>query len=286
MAVKVITDSTADINKQVIKDLDIGVLSLYVTFNEDSIKDMDISNEEFYKRMDAEGIPISSQPPVGDMMKAMEEVVKNGDDLVCIFLSSKLSGTYQSAELVKNLVLDDYPDANIEIIDSGSTSMELGYSVIEGAKLAKANESFDEVVKKVNETILRTRFIFIPDNLDYLHKGGRIGGAGALFGNMLKITPILTVKDKKTEILQKVRTKKRAKDTLIKKILDDNEKYKVKEVVVHHINAYDEAVELQSDLTKVLDIPTSIGTIGPVVGLHVGPGSLGFAYLMEKAIED
>lgn len=286
MAVKLITDSTADIDAKILKDLDIEVLSLYVTFNEDSIRDVDISNEEFYKRMNMEVVPISSQPPVGDMMKTMVDIVENGDDVVGVFLSSGLSGTYQSAELVKNLVLEDYPDANIAIIDSGSTSMELGYPVIEGAKLAKENKSFKEVVNKVNETILRTRFIFIPDNLDYLHKGGRIGGAGALFGNMLRITPILTVKDKKTDVLQKVRTKKRAKDALIKKLLDDNEKYKVKEVVVHHINAYDEAVQLQTDLLNEIDIPTSIGTIGPVVGLHVGPGSLGFAYLMEETIKD
>lgn len=286
MAVKIITDSTADIDLKILKDLNIEVLSLYVNFGEESIKDVDITNEEFYKKMSSEGTPVSSQPAVGDMMLAMKKVVEAGDDLVCIFLSSGLSGTYQSAELTKNIVLEEFPDANIEVIDSGSTSMEQGFAVIEAAKMAQAGKTFEEVVKQAYDTIKRTRFIFIPDTLDYLHEGGRIGGASALFGNILKITPVLTVKNKKADILQTVRTKKRAKLTLINKLLEDHEKYGVTEVVVHHINAYEEAQQLQTDLLSKIDVSSKIGKIGPIVGLHVGPGAVGFAYRMEKPIED
>lgn len=286
MAVKIITDSTADIDLKILKDLNIEVLSLYVNFGEESIKDVDITNEEFYKKMSSEGTPVSSQPAVGDMMLAMKKVVEAGDDLVCIFLSSGLSGTYQSAELTKNIVLEEFPDANIEVIDSGSTSMEQGFAVIEAAKMAQAGKSFEEVVKHAYDTIKRTRFIFIPDTLNYLHEGGRIGGASALFGNILKITPVLTVKNKKADILQTVRTKKRAKLTLINKLLEDHEKYGVTEVVVHHINAYEEAQQLQADLLSKIDVSSKIGKIGPIVGLHVGPGAVGFAYRMEKPIEE
>lgn len=286
MAVKIITDSTADIDLKILKDLNIEVLSLYVNFGEESIKDVDITNEEFYKKMSSEGTPVSSQPAVGDMMLAMKKVVEAGDDLVCIFLSSGLSGTYQSAELTKNIVLEEFPDANIEVIDSGSTSMEQGFAVIEAAKMAQAGKTFEEVVKQAYDTIKRTRFIFIPDTLDYLHEGGRIGRASALFGNILKITPVLTVKNKKADILQTVRTKKRAKLTLINKLLEDHEKYGVTEVVVHHINAYEEAQQLQTDLLSKIDVSSKIGKIGPIVGLHVGPGAVGFAYRMEKPIED
>lgn len=286
MAVKIITDSTADIDLKILKDLNIEVLSLYVNFGEESIKDVDITNEEFYKKMSSEGTPVSSQPAVGDMMLAMKKVVEVGDDLVCIFLSSGLSGTYQSAELTKNIVLEEFPDANIEVIDSGSTSMEQGFAVIEAAKMAQAGKTFEEVVKHAYDTIKRTRFIFIPDTLNYLHEGGRIGGASALFGNILKITPVLTVKNKKADILQTVRTKKRAKLTLINKLLEDHEKYGVTEVVVHHINAYEEAQQLQADLLSKIDVSSKIGKIGPIVGLHVGPGAVGFAYRMEKPIEE
>lgn len=286
MAVKIITDSTSDINLEILKDLDIELLYLYVTFGDDNIKDSQISNEEFYARMEKEGIPISSQPAVGDMMEVMEKVVKAKDDLVCVFLSSEMSGTYQSGLLAKDILEDKYPEAKIAIIDSETTSMQLGLSAIEGARLAKEGADFDTVVKKVEETVVRTRFTFIPDNLDYLHKGGRIGGAETLFGNMFKITPILTVRDKNADILQTVRTKKRAKATLIKKLMEDHKDYEVKEVFIHHINTYKEAEQLQEDLRKELDIETTIADIGPVIGLHVGPGSVGLAYRTKDEIID
>lgn len=286
MSVKIITDSTSYINDEVAKSMNIEKLSLFVTFNEDSIKELDISNEEFYKRMEAEGIPISSQPATGEMLEMFENVIKNGDSLVGVFISSDMSGTYQSALMVKDMVLENYPDARIEIIDSRSNSMQLGFSVLEGAKLANSGGSFDEVVERVKHINKASRFIFIPDNLDYLHKGGRIGGAGALLGNVFSITPILTVKNGNADTLQTVRTKKRAVKTMVDKLLADNEKYTVKEVVVHHINCIDEAESLLDAVKEHLDVNVSIADIGPVIGVHVGPGAVGLAYYTEEEIVD
>lgn len=284
IAVKIITDSTSDLDLETINSLGIEVLSLFVTFGDQSVKDADVSNELFYEKMAEHGTPSSSQPAVGEILTAMKNVVKAGDDLVCVFLSSNFSGTYQSVILTKNILLDDYPDAKIAVIDSQSTSMQLGLAVLEGARLAKENGDFESVVKKIKETIVRSRFIFSPANLDYLHKGGRIGGAGTLFGNMFKITPILTVKDKEVEVLQTVRTKKRAQAMLIKKIVEDHENYNVEEIIVHHINAYEEALLFQKDLKEAINLDSRIMDIGPIIGLHVGPGSLGLAYRTEKEI--
>ena len=227
MAIRIITDSTSDIPNNILESLNIEVVSLYVTFGEESFKSQHFKNEEFYIKMEKEGIPVSSQPSVGDMMEAMEKIVKVGDDVICVLISSGLSGTYQNAMLSKDLIKKDYPNANIAVIDSGSVSMELGFAAIKGANLAKAGSDFDTVVKEIEETIKYTRFIFLPDNLDYLHKGGRIGGAGKLFGNMLKITPILTIIDNKIEIFQTVRTKSRAKKVMVDKLMEDHEKYGV-----------------------------------------------------------
>lgn len=286
MAVKIITDSTSAIDAKTAKELEIKILSLYVTFNGDSIKATDISNEAFFARMEKEGIPVSSQPAVGDMMKAMEAVVSKGDDLICVFLSAEMSGTFESGILAKNILIEKYPEANIEIIDSRSNSMELGFLAIQGSLLARKNKSFDEVVSKIKETIHKTRFIFIPDNLDYLHKGGRIGGAGTLFGNMFKITPILTVRDGNADVYQTVRTKKRAKARLIQQLLEDHKKYTVAEIVVHHINTYDEALSLKAELSKEIDVKITIADIGPVIGLHVGPSSVGLAYRTKAVIKE
>ena len=286
MAIRIITDSTSDIPNNILESLNIEVVSLYVTFGEESFKSQHFKNEEFYIKMEKEGIPVSSQPSVGDMMEAMEKIVKVGDDVICVFISSGLSGTYQNALLSKDLLKKDYPNANIAVIDSGSVSMELGFAAIKGANLAKAGSDFDTVVKEIEETIKYTRFIFLPDNLDYLHKGGRIGGAGKLFGNMLKITPILTIIDNKIEIFQTVRTKSRAKKVMVDKLMEDHEKYGVEEVVIHHINSYQEAREIKDNLDDILMAKISIQDMGPVIGLHVGPGSVGLAYRTNKMIAD
>ena len=286
MAIRIITDSTSDIPNNILESLNIEVVSLYVTFGEESFKSQHFKNEEFYIKMEKEGIPVSSQPSVGDMMEAMEKIVKVGDDVICVLISSGLSGTYQNAMLSKDLIKKDYPNANIAVIDSGSVSMELGFAAIKGANLAKAGSDFDTVVKEIEETIKYTRFIFLPDNLDYLHKGGRIGGAGKLFGNMLKITPILTIIDNKIEIFQTVRTKSRAKKVMVDKLMEDHEKYGVEEVVIHHINSYQEAREIKDNLDDILMAKISIQDIGPVIGLHVGPGSVGLAYRTNKMIAD
>ena len=286
MAVKVITDSTCYINDDILKQLDINVLSLYVTFNEESIKELEISNEDFYKKMEKEGIPISSQPATGEMLEMMEAIIKDGDDIAAVFLSSKMSGTYQSALMCKDMILEKYPEAKIEIIDSMTNSMQLGYSAIIGARLAQEGKSLEEVSKRIREINKASRFIFVPDNLTYLKKGGRIGGAAALLGNAFSLTPILTVKDGNADTLQTVRTKKRAKRTMIEKLLDDHKKYNVQEVSVHHIDVLEEAESFLEEVKAEIDVPVSISSIGPVIGVHVGPGALGLAYYTEKEIID
>ena len=185
MSVKILTDSTSYINEDICLDLDIKKASLYVTFGEESIKETDLSNHEFYQRMEKEGIPISSQPPLGELLEIMEEILKAGNDLVAVFLSSEMSGTFSSATLLKEALQGDYPNSKIAVIDSTSNSMQLGFAAIAGARCAKEGGSFEDVVRAVEDNIERSRFIFIPENLDYLHKGGRIGGAGTLFGNIL-----------------------------------------------------------------------------------------------------
>lgn len=284
MSVKVLTDSTSYINDDICLDLDIRKTSLYITFGEDSIKETEISNKNFYERMENEGIPISSQPSVGELLLSMKAVLDDGHDLVSVFLSSEMSGTFNTASLIKETLSDIYPDSQIAVIDSKSNSMQLGFSAIAGARLAKAGKDFNSVVKAVEEEIIRTRFVFVPDNLDYLKKGGRIGGAGALFGNMLKITPVLTVKNSETSVLKTVRTKGKAKKVMINKLLEDHKAYEVKEIAIHHIDCIDEAKALETELKKHIDVNMHIANIGPVIGLHVGPGAIGLAYCTKDIL--
>ncbi|MBM7558474.1 DegV family protein [Marinitoga litoralis] len=282
MSVKILTDSTSYLDDEICNKLDIKKISLYVSWDNLSMKEVEVDNNEFYRMIEEKGIPKSSQPSVGEMYEEMKKIVEKGDSLVCVFLSSEMSGTYSSALMVKDMILKDYKDAKIEIIDSKSNCMQLGFAVMAGAKAVKEGKTLDEVVEAINQNIRRSRFLFIPDNLEYLKKGGRIGSAKALIGNILKIIPILTVEDGKTSILTKVRTKKNAVATMVNKVIKDKSIYGLKEIVVHHINCYEEAIELSKVVKEKLSIKPKIVDIGPVIGLHVGPGAIGLVYYTEK----
>jgi len=284
VAVQILTDSTSYIDKSIKKELGILVASLNVIFGEESMKEMDIENKGFYESLDQKHIPTSSQPSVDEMYHTMKPVVEQGDDLVCIFLSSKMSGTYANAHIAKDMVMEKYPQGKIEIIDSRSNCMQLGFAVIVAARLAKEGANLEEIKVAVAENIERSRFVFVPDNLEYLIKGGRIGGASALLGNLLKIIPILTVENGETAVFKKARTKTKAVTVMLEKFIKDVHKYSIKEVCVHHINALDEAQQLVKRIKEKLNIQVTISGIGAVIGLHVGPGTVGIAYYTENAL--
>lgn len=282
MGVQVLTDSTSYLSEEIRRELNIGMISLEISFGDESIREMDIENEQFYKLMAEKGIPISSQPPVGEMYRAMEDVVKTGDALCCIFLSSDMSGTFSTGQLVKKMILEQYPAAQIEIIDSRSNSMQLGFAVIQAARAAQAGKTLAQVKEAALENIRRSRFLFIPHSLEYLQKGGRIGRASALIGSFLKINPILTVENGVASVYRKVRTKKNAVQAMVNQLMEDVSQFGLGEIVVHHINCHREAKELAQLIKEKLGIDSAIVDIGPVIGLHVGPGSLGIAYYTEK----
>ena len=189
-----------------------------------------------------------------------------------------MSGTYSTMHLVKEMVQKDYPNTNIEIVDSKTNCMQMGYIALQGAKAAKEGKSMEEVLQVINNTINKSKFLFVPDTLKYLKKGGRIGGASALLGTILQIRPILTVEDGKTTVFEKVRTKKKAVNTIMDKVVSDINTNGSGEVIVHHINCEKEGKEIAERLSKELNIDVTVQSIGPVIGLHVGPGSVGVAY--------
>lgn len=284
MNVKVLTDSTSYIDKNIKSNLDIKTVSLNVKFDKENFRETDIDNNNFYKMMDEKGIPFSSQPSVSEIYNEMKSIAAVGDELLCIFISSDMSGTYSTAYMVKKMILEKYKNAKIKILDSRSNSMQLGFAVIAAAKAAKEGKTLDEVAKVAEKIFKTSRFLFIPENLEYLRKGGRIGGASALIGNLLKIIPILTVEDGKTTVLAKVRTKKKAVLAMLDKMFEDIENYGLGEIIVHHINCYDEAIQLASLIEQKLQICVNICDIGPVIGVHVGPGAIGVVYYTQKKL--
>ncbi len=284
MAVKILTDSTSYIDEFFKEKLGISIVPLSVEFPDCTFKETEVDNNSFYEMMEKKGIPKSSQPSIGDLYNKMESIVKQGDSLVCIFISSDMSGTYSTANIAKEMILKKYPNADIEIIDSRSNCMQLGFAVLAAARAAKENKTIEQVKNEALSIIKRSRFLFIPDNLEYLQKGGRIGRANAMIGNLLKIIPILTVEDGVTTVFKKVRTKGKAVSNIVEQVLNDIKTYGLGEIVIHHINCLNEAKHLADQIKRILDTEIKIQAIGPVIGLHVGPGSIGVAYYTQENI--
>ena len=279
MAIKIVTDSTSYIADEYIKKYDINIVSLNVIINGVSSREIDIENEVFYEEIkNSKEIPKSSQPIPEEMLNTFREIVEDGDSIVGIFLSSKMSGTYSNANMIKDMILEDYPDAEIHILDSKTNCMQMGFAVIEAARAASEGKSINEVINAANHVINNSRFLFTPETLEYLKKGGRIGGAAALFGNVLQIKPILTVVNGETSVFKKVRTRKKAIEEIVKTVLEEIEAKGLGDIVVHHINCQEDGLKLAKALENKLGKKVDIQSIGPVIGVHVGPGSIGIAY--------
>ncbi|MBD7915409.1 DegV family protein [Clostridium sp. Sa3CUN1] len=279
MGIKIVTDSTSYIPSEYIEKYDIKVVSLNVILNGVSKREVDIDNKYFYKEMnESNEIPKSSQPIPQEMIDIFKEIVEAGDSIVGIFLSSKMSGAYSTANMIKEMILEEYKDADIHILDSKTNCMQMGFAVIEAAKASAEGKGINEIISIAEHVFNNSRFLFAPETLDYLKKGGRIGGAAALFGNILQIRPILTVVDGETSVFKKVRTRKKVIDEIVNEALADIKANGLGDIIVHHINCEEDGLKLAKVLEEKLSRKVSIQSIGPVIGLHVGPGSIGIAY--------
>lgn len=277
--IKIVVDSTSYIPKELLNKYDISVVSLNITLNNKSYREVDLNNEDFYKMMEESNeVPTSSQPSLEEVTSLFKSIISKGYDVVGIFISSNMSGTFSSAHLAKEMALEEYKDARIELVDSRTNCMQMGYIALQAARAAEQGKTMEEVIEIANKTIENSRFLFVPDTLKYLKKGGRIGGASALFGTILQIRPILTVENGETSVFEKVRTKKKAIDVILKKVVSDIKENGGGEVIVHHINCEEEGFQIANRLKKELGIEVGIQSIGAIIGLHVGPGSVGVAY--------
>lgn len=277
--IKIVTDSTSYLPKQALADYPISIVSLGILLNDKNVREVEIEPENFYNTLaQVSEIPSSSQPSPYEVYTTFEEIIKEGNSLLGIFISSDMSGTYATAQATRQALLEKYPNAQIEILDSRTNCMQLGFAALVAAKAAHQGKSFEEVIELAQDVIAHSRFLFTPDTLTYLKKGGRIGGASALVGTLLQIKPILTVSDGKTAVFTKVRTKKKAIEALISGLMEDLKDRDLGDIIVHHIDCADEGRLLANQLETLLDRPVHIQPIGPVIGVHVGPGSIGIAY--------
>ncbi len=283
MSVKLVTDSTADILRQTQKELDITVIPLSIHFPDESFIDGQVPTDYFYEKLaESPVIPTSSQPSRGEIQAIFEDLVIRRHDIVAVFLSSKISGTYETALAAKESVLRQYEGAKIAIIDSLNTAMAVGYPVMEAAREAREGKSFSDVYSIAQSLVERMRLYFIPATFEYMHKGGRIGGAAALIGSLLDIKPVLYFAEGITSVAKKVRTMRRAIRHMLRLLDADSRAYGLKAVIVQHIDNLVQARTLARLIKERYGLVAPIVPVGPIVGLHGGPGTIAIVYCLEK----
>jgi DegV family protein with EDD domain len=279
MTVKIVTDSTADLQPGVAEELGITVVPLYVRFGDKLYRDrVDISEDEFYERLVHDPVhPGTSQPTPQDFAAVYKELIKNADGILSIHISGKLSGTCHSALGAKQLMESSCP---IEVIDSQWTSIALGLITMKLAEGAKAGKGLQELAAEATALIPDINYLGFFDTLKYLQLGGRIGKAQSLLGSLLNVKPLLTLKEGEFLPVGRVRTYSKAKDRLFEFV---NVGLKLDDVFVIHSTTPDEAVALADRLGSLFDRKKIIiARLGPVLGVHAGPGTLFVGYLSSK----
>jgi len=280
MAVKVVTDSCADLPPELAEELDVTVVPVYLRFGEEVYRDrVDISEDEFYERLLHDPVhPNTTQPTPQDFADVYQKLSQEADGIVSIHVSAKLSGTCNSALMAKKMIGKGCP---IEVIDSQTVSIAIGLIVIQASKMAKSGMSLQQIVDEVGKIIPNVHLLILFDTLKYLAKGGRIGKAKALLGSALNVKPLLTVRDGELVPSGQVRTRSKGIDRLVDFVKNATE---IQDLAILHSTTPDEAQALVESTSSIFSKErTILARVGPALGVHAGPGVLAIA-LREKGL--
>ncbi len=277
--IAVVTDSTAYLPEDLISAYHITTVPLVVIWGEETLLDnVDITPNEFYDRLStAKIMPTTSQATIQTFAETFKKLDNEGYDILAVVISSALSGTLDSAIQARKMV----PNANIELVDSQLTSVPLAYIALSAARAAKAGASLTEC-KQVAEAVRDNSDVFFAvDTLEFLHRGGRIGGAARFLGTAFQLKPILKLEEGKIEAYEKVRTSKKALNRLIELLEENlNGSSHVNMIGVVSAAAEDSAEYLLAKIKERFK-PDEImlANLSPVIGTHTGPGTVGVAYV-------
>lgn len=277
--VKVVTDSTSDIPLDLAARLGVTIVPLTVTMGDETFRDaFDITPSQFYEKLPSlKNLPTTSQPPVPLFEEAYATALRDGYNVISIHISAKLSGTFNSASVAAK----SFPTERIRVIDSKLVTAALGLIVIKAAEMAQTGTNLETIEREVYDLIDRTSIFATADTLEYLHKGGRIGGLRSLFGTILAVKPIFQVKNGELVPYQNVRTKRKALERIaeLTKNLGPLEK-----LAIAHAESPDEAGELANMLASIYPLKDIYESyIGPVVGAHAGPKTMGVCVIKARS---
>ncbi len=280
--VAIVTDSSAFIPENVSSQYSIFTIPLLLLWEGKVYKDgIDIQPAEFYRRMKASKVaPTTSQPSPNEFLELYKKLLDQDYDILSIHISSKFSGTLDSAHKAQEILSKE----RITVIDSKTTSMALSFQVMAAARYAKEGATLSECAEISHNAVKHTGVYFLVDDLEYLRRGGRIGGAAALLGTVLNLKPILTIRNGQIEPSEKVRTMSKAIDRMLDQFEKQMEKYGPPVRLACLFADTPALAEVLLDRAKQR-IPTAsiaealLGPVSPVIGSHVGPGTLGLCYM-------
>jgi fatty acid kinase fatty acid binding subunit len=277
--VKIVADTTSGLPRELLKKLDIPLIPQIVIFGEESFRDdTEMDTATFLERLKAsKNLPKTAAPPPALYHPIFEQALKGGEDVIVVAPSAKVSGTVRSAEVAAQ----DFPKLKVAVVDTQTIAGNLGSLVLLAHAWAQAGDNADTIVSRLNEWIPRGRIYFLVDTLEYLQKGGRIGGAKALLGEMLQIKPILCVRGGQVEPFEQQRTKRRALARIMEVLEQQCPKNADAHVSIMQVDATQEAETIASHLKSIMNLTSiPIYELPPAIVTHGGPGTLAVGFFM------
>ena len=278
--IAIVTDSSAYIPTEAVSDYHITVIPVWMIWDGENLRDgLDIDPTSFYQRLaTSKTLPTTSQPTPGEFVSIFKQESETADTIVCVLVSSKLSGTYESAMMAK----EQLPNLDIRIVDSAFSSMGLGFCVLAAAQAAESGKSADEVVAAAVQMSHKMHLLIVVDTLEFLHRSGRIKATKRALGTLLQVKPILHFEEGLIQSLSSERTMKKALSRMLdiaEKRLGDKKMAQAAVVDVDAKNRGDQVAEIIHDRFTPPNILRS--GVSPVVGAIVGPGTIGVAFYSE-----
>ncbi|HXF83949.1 MAG TPA: DegV family protein [Anaerolineales bacterium] len=275
-----VTDSTTYLPADLVKKYNIMVAPQILIWEDQTYRDgVDIQSREFFTRLKtAKVMPTTSQVSVVSFQEIFQDLVNKGKEVIAILISSKLSGTIQSAMQAKELM--GTAGEKVHVVDSQSVAMALGFQVLAVARAIEGGATLKDALALAERLHENTGVFFAVDTLEFLHRGGRIGGAQRFLGTMLNMKPILAVQNGRVEGIERIRTKSKAHDRVLELVIESVKGKSPVRLATLHADAAEDAKALLERAEKALNPVESIFTeVSPAVGTHAGPGTVGLAFM-------
>lgn len=290
MNYQIFSDSSCDTPLELLKQYNITLVPFYVSFDQEHYfrENTDITNQEFYNRLVTEKVfPKTSLPSVDNYINYFEAAIKENKGILCLCLSHKFSGSYQSAINAKNILLEQYPDASIYIVNSILATAGQGLLLLQAAYMKEAGYSLGENGSRLEVLKETGRIMFTVDTLEYLAKGGRIGKVTSLAGNMLNLKPLITLKEGELIPYSNVRGRKKALEKILYMVeeyfQENNIKYENYDFCIANSVCPEDALSIKNKVEALIekDIVYPFFQIGVTIGTYTGPNTIGICFIQK-----